>query len=261
MRTSISKTTLAYEDDMKRFYLALLFSLALINFSARADEMPRPDDRVIFDISGEDWVTTKTAHVTINVEAAVSASGAGNMRGDMIKAVNDVAKGDWRLTSFNRNQDQTGLERWSAMFEARLPENELNGLADTAKKFSKAGMQLSVGDINFTPTLEEIEAASSALRIQIYKSANDQLTSLNNAIPGRNYRIGMINFTTTSDEPAPMPRVVRGQANMMMMQAGVSAVSAPAPSPPLERAEKIMLTARVVYAAEGKADSKSDTKH
>ncbi len=225
---------------MTRLFLAALMGIVLLSFTARADE-PKPDDRVVFDVAGEEWVTTKTAHVTVNVEAAVSGNNAGTMRADMIKSVNDLAKGDWRLTAFNRSQDQTGLERWSTTFEARLPENELNGLEDSAKKLSKAGMQITLGDINFSPTLEEMEAARSTLRARLYKTAIDQLATLNTSIPGRNYRIAVINFTGSGDEPAPMPHVVRG----MMMTA-----NAPAPAaPPMERAEKITMNARVVLAA------------
>lgn len=232
---------------MQRYLILALMSMTLLTAAARADEMPRPDDRVIFDVSGEDWVMTKTAHVSVNVEAAVSDKNAGTMRGDMIRAVNDLAKGDWRLANFNRSQDQTGLERWSASFEARLPENLLNALGDGAKKQSKAGMQLSIGDIDFSPTLEEMETAKGVLRTKMYRSAIDQLAALNTTMPGRNYRIAMINFATNTDEPGPipMPRIVRGQA---MLMGTAAPAMAPAP-PPMERAEKISMNARVILAA------------
>jgi len=226
---------------MKRFLPLALLAVTLVSLPAKAEDVfPKPDDRVIFDISGEDWVMTKTAHVAVNVEAAVSGSNAGSMRTDMIKAVNDLSKGDWRLTSFNRGQDQTGLERWSATFEARLPENQLNGIEDAAKKASKAGMQLTVSSIDFSPTLDEMEAARGALRAKLYKSALDQLAALNAAIPGRTYRIGLINFSGSGDEP--MPRAMRGP---MLMGANASA---PAASPPMERAEKIAQTAHIILA-------------
>lgn len=232
---------------MTRFLIAVLLGSFLLSTPGFAQDMaiPKMDDRVIFDLSGEQWVMTKTAHVIIGVEASVSGTNAGNMRGDMIKAVNDLSKGDWRLTSFNRSQDQTGLERWSAQFEARLPEAQLNGLQDAAKKLSKAGMQLSVNDINFSPSLDEMEAARGVLRTQIYKTANEQLVALNAALPGRNYRIALVNFDSSNEEPTPMPRVVRGQANMMMAMAEAPKAAAPTP---IERAEKISLTARVVFA-------------
>jgi len=228
--------------------LALIVAATLPAFVAQAQDMPmrRMDDQVMLDLSAEDWVTTKTARVMVNVEAAVNASNSGTARGEMIKAVNDLVKADWRLTGFNRSEDQTGLERWSATFEARVLENQLNGLGDSVKKLSKAGMQLAIGSIDFSPTLEEMEAARGALRLQIYKQASEQLAALNGAIPGRNYRISMINFTNGEMPMAPMPHVVRG---MSMLASATPVSSSMAESTPAERAEKVTLTARVVFAA------------
>ncbi|MGE3624156.1 MAG: hypothetical protein AB7H77_09855 [Bdellovibrionales bacterium] len=208
----------------------------------------RPDDRVIFDISAEDWITSGTARVAVAVEAAVTSGTAGTMRADMLKAVNELAQAEWRLTSFDRSQDQTGMERWSAGLEARLPETRLSGLGDTVKKLSKAGMQLSIAAIDFSPTLQETEAARSALRVQIYKIANDQLTALGAALPGRTYRIAEIDFTG-EDEALPMPRVIKGHSAVAMMAPSPVAAEAGGPLP-IGRAEKIVLTARVVLAAQ-----------
>jgi hypothetical protein len=232
---------------MRCFLLSILLVFLLVT-PAYADAV-KPDDRIMFDVSAEDWVTTKTAHVTVAVEAAVNASTAGTMRADMMKAVNDLAKGDWRLTSFNRNQDQTGLERWSTIYEARLPEADLAGLGDNAKKLSKAGMQLSVANVDFSPTLEEMETARGVLRTQIYKITNEQLAALNTALPGRFYRIALINFTG-EDESMPMPRVIKGRAGMMaaMSEEAPMAVASAMPPTPMERAQKVSMMARIIYA-------------
>jgi hypothetical protein len=235
-----------------KYALALAAVVGLIFFgaTARADEPkePRPDDRVIFNLSAEDWVTTKTAHVEVNVDAAVSGAGAATARGDMLKAVGDLAKADWRLTSFTRSQDQTGLERWSAIFEARLPESELGGLGDAARKVSKAGMQVSIGNIDFTPTLDEMETARSGLRAQIYKLASEQLTALNGSLPGRNYRIALVDFTSDDEEEPPMPQVFHGPIRAMAMANGAAPQPEAPSAAPIERAEKITLTAHVVLA-------------
>jgi hypothetical protein len=58
---------------MNRLLLAALLGLTFVTCNARAEDMPKPDDRVVFDVSAEDWVMTKTAHVTINVEAPCAA--------------------------------------------------------------------------------------------------------------------------------------------------------------------------------------------
>lgn len=246
---------------MRRYALPVLLSVLLLApVAVRADEAPKPDDHVVFDLAAEDWVTTKTARVTVNVEAAVSGAGAGTMRADMIKAVNGLAAGDWRLVSFNRNQDSTGLEHWSASFEARLPETSLSGLGDNTKKSSKAGMQLSLGDIDFSPTLDEVEAVRSNLRTQLYKKIADQLTALNGALPGRGYRVAEIDFGGEDGMVVAQP----------MMAPGSNMMGAPAPMPRMitslasgeatsvERSEKITLSARVVMASLPPA---ADAKH
>jgi hypothetical protein len=229
-----------------------LFLLLALSFGASvpalaADEVKK-EDQVILDLAAENWVTTQTARVVVTVEAAVSNATAGTARADMTKAVESVTKADWRLTNFNRTQDQTGMERWSAQFEARVNEPQLSGLNDNAKKASKAGMQLSVAAIDFSPTLAEMQTAYGQLRTQIYKDANDQLAALNAAFPGRSYRIETINFTGSNENPGPvpMPMVMRGYGGM---KASVMAENAAPALPPMERSEKLTLAARLIFAA------------
>jgi hypothetical protein len=236
---------------MRRLLLPAFLSILILAPAVRAEEAPKPDDRVVIDLAAEDWVTTKTARVTANVEAAVSAANAGSARADMIKAVGGLAAGEWRLVGFNRSQDQTGLERWSASFEARLPEASLGGLNDNAKKLSKAGMQVSVGEIDFSPTLDETETARAALRAQIYKKAADQLTALNGVLTGRGYRIASIDFGG-GQFPMPMPGVMAGGVGgrmMPMVAAAATSIASPDSAGVEERSQKVTMTARVVYAA------------
>lgn len=237
-----------------RRLLVSVFSAVLLGYGlpAWAEEAAKPDDSVSFDLSAEDWVVTKTAHVAIDVEAAVSAASAGSMRADMAKAVNDAAKSDWRLTSFTRTQDQTGLERWSVVFDSRLPEAALNGLSDAVKKASKAGMQMTVGAIDFTPTLDETEAARTGLRAHLVKEAEDQLAALNASVPGRNFRLAQITFDS-SMAPQAMPMLARNAIAPRAMMA--SAMQAPmTPSRPEsdgqpDTAQKLVVDAHITYAA------------
>ncbi len=243
---------------MKRTLASLMMILGLtvgLGAPLALAEETKPDDSVVFNLSTEQWVTTKTARVMLSVEAAVTNNTAGTMRTSMTKAVGDMVKADWRVTSFNRSQDQTGMERWSALYEARIPENELNGLTDKAKQSSKAGMQITVSGVDFTPTLEEIQAAQSQLRTQLYKMANEQLSALNATITGRNYRIAMIDF---SDEGGSMPRpamFARGKAMMRTMEMAGGSPDGDS-MPPMERSEKMTLSARVVLSAVSPTPSK-----
>jgi len=223
----------------------VVFAL-LLSFSAQAQEAVRPDDQVVFDLAAENWVTTQSARVVLNIEAAVTAENAGALRTTMSKVVASVAKADWRLTTFARSQDQTGMERWSAQYEARLSEAQLNGLADDAKKNSKAGMQITVDSIDFSPTLEERQATLSLTRAQIYKQADDQLALLNKTLPGRAYRIAMIDFT---DGGASQLRANAFSKAVRPMLAMARSAANDESAAPMEKAEKVTLTARVIFAA------------
>lgn len=244
---------------LKRISFILLLIALIVPSSIQAQDLhpfSKPDDTVSLSLSAEDWVTTKTARVVVMIEAAVSSSNAGSMRAEMMKSVNELAKADWRLTSFNRSLDQTGLERWSTSLEARLPESDLSSLNDNSKKLSKAGMQLSIGQIDFSPTLEETETTRAQLRTKIYKDINDTLSTLNTAFPGRNYRVGNIEFNTDNViVPTPM---IPGRSNMMKAVSMLASAPAVSSDAAMERSEKIVLTAQVTFAAN---PTGSDTKH
>ncbi|MBI1274157.1 MAG: hypothetical protein GC131_08780 [Alphaproteobacteria bacterium] len=227
---------------MKTALLPALFVTLLAISPAALAEDYKPDDTVTFDLVAEDWVTTQTARVSVTVDAAVSGEAAGTMRDAMVKAVSGLAKGEWKLTGFSRGQDSTGLERWNATYEARLPEAALGGLHDIAKKQSKAGMQIKVMDIDFSPTLAEMEAARAGLRAQLVKQAGEQLATINATLPGRNYRIGEIGFGGASPPMRPMM--------MKTMRAEMATFAADTGgAEPMERAQKVTMSARVVYAA------------
>ncbi len=229
---------------------AIAFLLALFPFAvspAQSQDLgPKPDDTVSFELTAEDWVATKTAHVVLAVDAAVSAETAGTMRPAMAKAVNDAAKGEWRLTGFNRMQDQTGLERWTVLFDTRLPETALNGLGDAVKKASKAGMQIRIAGIDFSPSQEETEAVHSLLRERLYKQTGQQLATLNAALPGRNYRISQIVFDSDLPSPPMAPMMARGKA----MVAADSVSYNAAPERTQEVSQKLVLKAHIVFAAD-----------
>jgi hypothetical protein len=231
---------------LSNYALALLLSGAvLLPQTVRADDF-KPDDLVTLDLTAEDWVKTATAKVIVNVDAAVAGTSASTMRSEMQKAVEAIAKTDWRLTGFSRNQDPTGLERWNASFEARLPESGLGGLHDLAKKASKPGMQMTIADIAFDPTTAEREAVKAKLRGEIYKQANEQLAILNGAIANRSYRIANISFNGSGWSPRQvMQPMLKAQA-----MAYTDAVAGGAPEvASMERSEKITLQAQIVFAA------------
>jgi hypothetical protein len=106
-------------------------------------------------------------------------------------------------------------------------------------------MQMTVGDIDFSPTLDETESARAALRTHILKDAGEQLTALNAALPGRSYRIAQITF---EPDAFSAPRPIRSRPMIAM----ASAALAPAPSDSgqtQDHSQKLVLRAHIVYAA------------
>ncbi|MFV3127709.1 hypothetical protein [Niveispirillum sp. KHB5.9] len=177
------------------FALAGLLAAAVPAVSAQTIAPPPVTDTVSLNLSVEDWVKTETALVTLVVDMAGNGNG-GTVRTDVLKAVAGIAdKADWRIVAMNPQSDSAGLERWQAQLQARLPEGQLAALGDRAKKASKPGQQVRVGNITFDPTLEETEATRAGLRDRIYTQVNAELKRLSAAFPGRAYRVGDISFS------------------------------------------------------------------
>jgi hypothetical protein len=207
---------------------AALLSLPLAAAPAFAQSAPvvvgraPVSDNVTLNLSVEEWVKTETARVTLVVDAASNgAENSGTLRADILKAVAGVAdKAEWRITRMDQQSDSAGLERWQAELEARLPESQLAALADRTKKASRPGLQVRVGEVAFEPTLAETEAARAKLREQIYAKVNDEVKRLKAAFPGRDYRVGQINFAERTDV---MVTGSRAKREMMVAAAPMAA--------------------------------------
>ncbi len=191
--------------------------LAAATPSVSAQVAPPPvTDSVSLSLSVEDWVKTETALVTLVVDIAGNGNG-GTVRGDTLKAVAGIAdKAEWRIIAMVPQSDSAGLERWQAQLQTRLPESQLASLNDRAKKASRPGLQVRVGDIAFDPTLAETEATRAALRDKLYAQVNAELKRLNAAFPGRTYRVGRIDFTEQGIRDIT---VTGARAKPMMMEA------------------------------------------
>jgi hypothetical protein len=222
--------------------------LCLIATPAMAQIAPNPiQDQVVLNLAVEDWVPTQTARVVLNAEAAIQGADAGKTRDELLAAAKKAASADWRIVRFDRSTDQAGLERWSASLETRLAESALGGLADRAKQSSRPGLQLTVAQIDFTPTLAESETARAKLREQLYKRATEELQRLNAVASDRKFRIARIDFGTVQ-----MPRP------MVMAQARAAQPAAPefkaAGGAEMELSQKATMHANVTFAANAPKD-------
>jgi len=224
-------------------------SIAILLFSATplaAD--PRADDDITLQLVAEGFVETATANVAVQFDTAQDAVALADARARLKQILHMmVPQSDWRFTRMDRTLDPAGLERWRVTAEARLAEKDLAGLADKAKQASKPGLQAKIASIDFTPTQAEREAVAAQLRGQLYKLAQDEANRLQQAFPGRPYRVKSINFQTLDSAPAPMPRLVamagRGGISPEMAVGADVAETAPAVARRLEVQGQVVLSA------------------
>lgn len=221
---------------MRIFYLTLL-SLFIMQ-PVLADTSFEPLlNQVTLQLNAEQWVTTKTALVTVGVNASVADGGVEKIQADVLAKLNQISnKSEWHLTSFNRSQDQSGLERLQITAETRLPSAELSGLRAKAKAISKPGETFSLDNIEFTPSADELRDANINLRNDIYQQAKIELANLAKYYPDQKFYLHNVNFLGLVAYPQPQ--------NAMLMKVAAS----PAKSN-LSVGDKLQLSATVVLAA------------
>ncbi len=203
----------------------VVLTLLVFAFSpARADDDALVGDQIILGLSMEDYVEAEKPLVRIDINASFKGSDTGTARADINKSLKALApKADWKITRINRNQDKSGLERWYVNAEARLSEADLSGLDTKTRSQSKPGFNVSVGAVQWHPTLAEREAAKREMRKKLYAEAKAELKAANDAFEGRGYRIAFVDF----GEHAPVRPVVRAAKAYSM--AADMAEAAPAP--------------------------------
>lgn len=229
--------------------LITTFAILLLATPALAEApWQAPEDTITVQLSAEDYVTATTGKVTLNVSAALKDSDAANTRKEILSGAQKIAKTEWRMVNFNRSTDQSGLERWDATLEARLPEAQLTGVSNAAKSASRPGLQFNVGNVDLSPTLDEMEAGRAKLRETLMTKANQELARVNKNANGRTYRVGDIQYGMMG---MPMPMVARakfGRPEMMAMDA-VASAPASGGSDSFSVDQKLEMTATVTYAA------------
>ncbi|ASQ46490.1 hypothetical protein [Legionella clemsonensis] len=206
--------------------LAALLLLGLSSSLSLAVE-PKPIlDKVIFQISARQWVTTQTALLTVNVNATLTNADLVKARADIMTTLAKIAPGDWHLTQFDRSQDSSGLEKLFVAAEARVPQASLTNIYQNAKNVSKPGATYTIDGVEFKPSLEEVQQVKVQLRERLYKLVNDEIGRLNQVYPTQNYSLNTL--IVTEGEPAPIqPQAYRAK-NTMMLATEVAAAPAPA---------------------------------
>lgn len=234
---------------MKKFSsIVLSFSLITLCLNAFAKPYRVPTNRVIYQVSAEHWVKSDDAMVTVGVVAAVKDADIAKVRQGLLAKLKQINDADWHITRFDRNVDQSGLERINITAKARIKEEKLSKLRGQAKKISQAGETYRINNIDFRPSLAAQQAVKDALRAEIYKKVNAEIGRLNSAYPKQNFTVYRLNFLPMSSY------YQRGgnRSNKMMTMA----MAQPAlESAPLSVSQKVLMSALVVLASDRNAQA------
>ena len=203
-----------------------------------------PLDKIAFQISAKQWVTTKTALLSINVNATLTNADLVKTRNEIMDTLNKIAKGDWHVTQFDRSQDSSGLEKLYVQAQVRMEQSNLTGIYQIAKDVSKPGSNYEIGGIEFKPSLEETQLVESQVREQLYQKANDELSRINKVYAGQNYTLNNLIFFPGDTLP---PQILEKSYRQETMNTMVMA--SPAPAPSIAVSNELTLTALVLAAS------------
>lgn len=193
---------------MKKAMFAGLSLILATNSFAQMQNFPfqQPIPKVVLTESAESWVNTKTARIVVTLNATLDKKGLAEIRNSMLSKLQKIAaSADWHITQFNRSQNQSGLEQLYATAEVRVPIDKLTNVRDAAKSVSKAGETYEVTDIDFSPSLSDMEVARATVRTQIYNKVREELNNLNKLYPEQHYQVLKINFLPLQTQVFPQP--------------------------------------------------------
>lgn len=206
--------------------IAGMLAVFVMNIGFAADIPPEKIlDKIAFQISGKQWVSTKTALLAVNVNATLTNVDLVKARADIMGRLNEIAKGEWHLIQFERSQDNSGLEKLHVQAQARVEQGSLTNVYQHAKAVSKPGANYAVGSIEFKPSLSEVQQVRAQLREQLYQQAREEMTRINKVYSGQNFSLNSLVFTEGDEAPKPKAYQAREMLNTMAMPAATAALT------------------------------------
>jgi len=230
---------------MKQIAWMLVF-MVVNSLAVAGDIFPPPLvlDKVVFQISAKQWVTTQKAILSVNINVTLNNADLVKARADIMNSLNKIAGGEWHLVEFDRSQDSSGLEKLYVMAQVRIEQSALTDIYQNAKSVSVPGAKYEVSNVEFKPGLEEIQAVRAKIREQLYQQVNEEIVRMNKAYPTQSYSVSNLVFVEGEAHPVQAPRAY--QAKEMNMVMGAAA------SPPLAVSNELVMTAMVEAASNRK---------
>lgn len=218
----------------------MLALMALSPLTLAGDVVPQLVlDKVVFQVSAKEWVTTQTALLNVTINVTLNNADLVRARADIMNSLNKVAKGDWHLLQFDRSQDSSGLEKLYVQAQARVDQGALTDIYQNAKSVSMPGANYEISGVEFKPSLEETQGVKAKVREKLYQQVNDELARMNKAYPSQHYSVSNLVFVEGDNVVQPRAYEAK-QMNAMVMAA------APAP---LTVSNELVMTAMVEAAS------------
>lgn len=209
---------------MKKY--AGMLALMSVSSLALADVFPPQMvlDKVVFQISAKQWVTTKTALLNVNINVTLNNADLVKARSEIMDSLNKIAAGEWHLIEFDRSQDSSGLEKLYVQAQARIDQATLTDIYQNAKNVSTPGTKYEVSGVEFKPSLEETQAVRVKIREQLYKEVNEEVVRMNKVYPNQNYSLNNLVFVEGGDGIVqPQPRAYQAKEMNALAVSGAPA--------------------------------------
>ncbi|MEH6403567.1 MAG: SIMPL domain-containing protein [Sneathiella sp.] len=194
--------------------------LLMMTSAASAAENYRhasPQDKIVFSLQKEGWVTTKSAKVVVNFDIVQQQETPSELKEQVMASLKNLAsEAQWQITSSVERKDSSGLNRWFVSAEARIGEKFVSGLSDRAEKTGRKGFKVRIGRVDFSPSLDEKEQGLGQLRALVYKSALEEANRLNAVIPNRAFRVYKVEFGGLNGHQRSSPQLMRSSAKAEM---------------------------------------------
>lgn len=219
--------------------IAGMLFLSLLSPVSMAGHMPL--DKVMFQISAKQWVSTQSALLTVNVNATLNNADLVKARSDIMDHLNKIAIGEWHVTRFDRSQDSSGLEKLYVEAQTRVPQSSLTSIYQNAKGVSRPGATYSINGIEFKPDLQEIQQVKAQLREKLYQQVNDEMSRLNKTYSSQHYTVNQL-LVIDGDMPQ--------QTDLQSKRMNVEMLAAAAPmAAPVAVSNELVMSALVVAAS------------
>lgn len=226
---------------MNRAKFIGLIALLLLSFGSLAEEQKAPSlNTVQLQMTSEAWVKTNTAKVIIAIDATLNQEQLANIHSQILANLRKISdKTDWHIMQFERSKDQSNLERLQVVAEARISETELAQISKRVEAVNKPGVAYRVANIEFTPSLAEIEQVRAELRNNLYEQIKAELANLNKIYPEVHYFVHNVTFKED------MNSVINRSKTMLLAISNVPQIEGQA----LQVSNQLRLAADVVLAA------------